>query len=71
MADDTVGSVIVGVPQVCGKRDRFRGDRNHWSFGKCWRKGLWWGEAFFYLCSICGKNMYLPVVADKKDLELS
>ena len=26
---------------------------------------------FFYLCSICGKNMYLPVVADKKDLELS
>lgn len=29
------------------------------------------GDFFFYLCSICGKNMYLPVVADKKDLELS
>ena len=34
-------------------------------------KGYDGRRLFFYLCSICGKNMYLPVVADKKDLELS
>ena len=68
MAGAIVDIVIRDVPEVCGKEGRIqRATGITRGLGKCWKeKRAVKGGDICYLCSLCGRNMYLPAVADKQ-----
>lgn len=69
MAGAVVGIVIRDVPEVCGKEAEFRGQQESleaWENAGRRKERAVKGGDICYLCSICGRNMCLPAVADKQ-----